>query len=158
MDLLLWRHAEAEDGPDDMERQLTERGKTQARSMAQWILAHCPKNLRVLSSPALRCRQTAEALKLPFEPIDSLGPGAGTRALLDATGWPASPGAVLVVGHQPTLGMAAARLISGHDTHWTVRKGAIWWIAQQVHGSRPRTVLRAVLPPELVESIHGSTT
>ena len=34
MELLLWRHAEAEDGDDDMKRRLTSRGEKQARSMA----------------------------------------------------------------------------------------------------------------------------
>ena len=39
MDLLLWRHAEAEDGDDDMKRRLTERGLKQAQTMAAWIRA-----------------------------------------------------------------------------------------------------------------------
>ena len=34
MDLLLWRHAEAEDGDDDFKRRLTDRGEKQARTMA----------------------------------------------------------------------------------------------------------------------------
>ena len=29
MELILWRHAEAEDGGDDMKRELTKRGKRQ---------------------------------------------------------------------------------------------------------------------------------
>ena len=35
MDLLLWRHAEAEDGEDDLKRRLTQRGEKQARAMAK---------------------------------------------------------------------------------------------------------------------------
>ena len=65
MDLLLWRHAEAEDGEDDMKRRLTERGHKQARAMAAWIRKHQPKDLRIIVSPAVRTQQTAEALKLP---------------------------------------------------------------------------------------------
>ncbi len=34
MDLLLWRHAEAEDGTPDLKRKLTPRGEKQARQMA----------------------------------------------------------------------------------------------------------------------------
>ncbi len=40
MDLLLWRHAEAEDGDDDLKRRLTARGEKQARTMATWITCH----------------------------------------------------------------------------------------------------------------------
>lgn len=61
MDLLLWRHAEAEDGFPDLARKLTQRGEKQAQQMAEWIRQHAPKNLRIVASPALRCQQTAQA-------------------------------------------------------------------------------------------------
>ena len=64
MDLLLWRHAEAEEGEDDLRRALTERGVRQARRMAAWIRARQLKDLRIVVSPAVRTQQTAEALKL----------------------------------------------------------------------------------------------
>ena len=34
MDLLLWRHAEAEDGIPDLKRKLTKRGEKQAQQMS----------------------------------------------------------------------------------------------------------------------------
>ena len=37
MDLILWRHAEAEVGSDDLARRLTVRGAKQARQMAAWL-------------------------------------------------------------------------------------------------------------------------
>ena len=46
MDLLLWRHAEAEDGSPDARRRLTARGENQARQVAEWLLAHAPDTLR----------------------------------------------------------------------------------------------------------------
>ena len=52
MDLLLWRHAEAEDGIPDLKRKLSARGEKQARQMAGWIHSNAPKNLRILVSPA----------------------------------------------------------------------------------------------------------
>ena len=66
MDLLLWRHAEAEDGIPDLKRKLTTRGEKQAQQMADWLRIHGSKNLRILASPAHRCQQTAQALALPF--------------------------------------------------------------------------------------------
>jgi phosphohistidine phosphatase len=152
MDLLLWRHAEAEEAStDDLNRRLTERGERQARSMAQWIRDHQPKDLRIVVSPAVRCQQTAQALKLPFETVRKLGPDACVSELMAATRWPAAPGAVLVVGHQPTLGRMAALLLAGHEAEWTIKKGALWWLTNRVRRGETQTVLRAVIPSELLD-------
>ena len=61
MDLLLWRHAEAVEGLPDSTRELTERGRRQARKVAEWLEQRRPKKLRVLVSPTVRTRQTADA-------------------------------------------------------------------------------------------------
>lgn len=151
MDLLLWRHAEAEDGEDDMKRRLTERGEKQARTMAAWIRAHQPKNLRIVVSPAVRTRQTAEALKLPFETERKIGPDACVSDLISASGWPQASGSVMLVGHQPSLGRLAALLLGGHEADWTIKKGALWWLSNRVRRGDTQTVLRAVIPVELLE-------
>ena len=151
MDLLLWRHAEAEDGEDDLKRRLTERGQKQARTMAGWIRAHQPKDLRIIVSPAVRTQQTAEALKLPFETQRKIGPEACVSELIAASGWPQASGAVLLVGHQPSLGRLAALLLAGHETEWSIKKGALWWLSNRVRRGDTQTVLRAVIPVELLE-------
>ena len=150
MDLLLWRHAEAEEGEDDLKRRLTERGRKQARIMARWIGEHQPRNLRIIVSPAVRTQQTAEALKLPFETIRMIGPDAGVADLIAASRWPDASGAVLVVGHQPVLGRIAALLLSGQEAEWTIKKGALWWLSKRPRGDEMQTVLRAVIPAELL--------
>jgi phosphohistidine phosphatase len=123
MDLLLWRHAEAEDGEDDLKRRLTERGEKQARDMAAWILRHQPKDMRVIVSPAVRTQQTAEALQLPFETQRKIGPEACVSELIAASGWPHAKGAVLIVGHQPSLGRMASLLLAGQEADWSIKKG-----------------------------------
>jgi phosphohistidine phosphatase SixA len=62
MDLILWRHADAEDAIPDLTRNLTTKGDRQAKRMAGWLRVHLPKQARILSSPANRSRQTADAL------------------------------------------------------------------------------------------------
>ncbi len=151
MDLLLWRHAEAEDGEDDMKRRLTQRGEKQARVMAKWIRAHQPRDMRIIVSPAVRTQQTAEALKLPFETHRKIGPAACVSELVAASGWPAASGAVLVVGHQPTLGRMASLLLAGSESEWTIKKGALWWLSNRVRLGETQTVLRAVIPAELLD-------
>ena len=151
MDLLLWRHAEAEDGDDDMLRRLTERGQKQAKTMAAWIRAHQPKDLRIIVSPAVRTQQTAEALDLPFETNRKIGPNACVSELIAASGWPDAAGAVLIIGHQPTLGRMASLLLAGHESDWSVKKGALWWLSNRVRRGDMQTVLRAMIPVELLD-------
>ncbi len=151
MDLLLWRHAEAEDGDDDLKRRLTERGERQAKMMAAWIRAHQPKDLRIIVSPAIRCQQTAQALKLPFETHRKIGPEACVSELIAASGWPQAGGAALIVGHQPSLGRLAALVLAGHEADWSIKKGALWWLSGRVRRGESQTVLRAMIPVELLD-------
>lgn len=154
MDLLLWRHAEAEQGSPDAKRKLTARGEKQAAQMAQWLKKNAPKKLRIVVSPALRCQQTAQALGLPFATERRLDPQSDVSDLLAAIGWPdggsAEDGhrAVLVVGHQPTLGRAAALLLCGEEAGWTIKKGALWWFSNRTRQGETQTVLRAAIPVE----------
>ena len=150
MDLLLWRHAEAVDGTPDLTRELTERGHKQARKIARWLTDNRPKHLRVLVSPALRTRQTASAFTEHFEIVPALAPDMGVADILAATGWPEGRGAALLVGHQPALGQLAALLLSGTEAAWTIKKGSLWWFTNRVRDGETQTVLRAVVPPDLL--------
>ena len=155
MDLLLWRHAEAEDGIPDAKRKLTPRGEKQARQMAAWIRQHAPQNLRVIASPAVRCQQTAQALERPFDTDPRLGTGSDVADLLAAAGWPdggsGKSRTVLVIGHQPTLGRTAALLLSGTEADWTIKKGALWWFSNRIRRGEMQTVLKAATTIELLE-------
>ena len=53
---------------------------------------------------------------------------------------------VLVVGHQPTLGRLAARLLAGDEADWTIKKGALWWFSKRAGD----LILRAVVSPDLL--------
>jgi phosphohistidine phosphatase len=149
MDLILWRHAEAQElegGLSDLERSLTPRGQRQAARMAAWLHRHLPANTRILASPALRTMQTAQALGRPFMPHDELLPGAAPAALLKLADWPVASGATLIVGHQPTLGQTIAHLLGMTAPDCSIKKGAIWWLRTRQHETR----LLAVLGPEML--------
>ena len=155
IDLLLWRHADAEDGYPDQKRRLTARGEKQARQMADWLLQHAPKKLRILVSPAVRCQQTAQALGLPFETDQRLDTDGNVASLLAAVGWPdgakkpeGSHPPILIVGHQPTLGQTAALLLSGEKDEWTVKKGAVWWFCHKTRKGETQTELRTAISPD----------
>lgn len=148
MDLILWRHAEAEDedpGQSDAARRLTTTGRQQAQRTARWLGRHLPANTEIIVSPATRTQQTVEPLGRRFRIEKSIASGASPEAVLMAAGWPDADHPVLVVGHQPTLGLVASLLLSGKPDYWTVGKGNVWWLA----GDRDRAWLRAVVPPDL---------
>ncbi|CAG0989321.1 putative phosphoglycerate mutase [Methylophilaceae bacterium] len=151
MNLILWRHAEAENTSPDMDRGLTAKGKNQALRMAAWLKPQLPENTSILVSPAARAQQTAKALNLPFTTLDVLAPGATAEQVLLAANWPDNQNTVVIVGHQPTLGVAAALALSGKTQYWSVKKGAIWWISSRVRDAGQQTVLRAVMSPDLLE-------
>ena len=149
MDLILWRHAEAEPGEPDLGRRLTAKGIQQAERMARWLDRHLPATTRILTSPADRAEQTARALKRKYRVVPELAPGGSAFAVLAAAGWPDAREPVLVVGHQPTLGEVAALLQSGSEREWSVKKGGIWWFSSRARDGAIEVVLRAVLSPEL---------
>ena len=146
MDLILWRHAEAEDGSPDSARKLTKHGREQAKRVAAWLKPRLPKRCEVLVSPAARTQETASALGVRFATAASVGTGAVAAEVIAASGWPSRPRPLLIVGHQPTLGRVAATLLSGAQSDWHMAKGSVWWL-RHVDGEAR---LFAVVHPKLV--------
>ncbi|HEX5697838.1 MAG TPA: phosphohistidine phosphatase SixA, partial [Rhodoferax sp.] len=151
MDLILWRHAEAQDwtpGCDDMARRLTSRGEKQAARMAAWLDRQLPENTRIFVSPARRTEQTASALGRKFKIRPELAPGATVAQLLELVQWPDARGCVLVVGHQPTLGQTIAQLIGLSESECPVKKGAVWWLRNRQREALVQTLVVTVQSPE----------
>lgn len=153
MDLIIWRHAEAQDereGLDDLQRALTPRGEKQAARMAKWLDLYLPENTRILCSPALRCEQTVAPLGRKYKLREALAPGNPAGQLLEAADWPGSRQSVLVVGHQPTLGQAIAKLIGLKGDDCLIRKGAVWWLRTRERDGHQQTVIVAVQSPDVL--------
>lgn len=148
MELILWRHAEAEDGLNDLARELTPRGLRQAAKMAAWLNARLSPACRVLSSPAARAQQTAQALGREVEIVAALTPGASVRDILNSAGWPGTDNDwVVIAGHQPDLGAVAAHLL-GAQGSLAVKKAAVWWFSGCTREPGNETALRAVIAPD----------
>ena len=151
MDLILWRHAEAEDGDgmDDLNRALTPRGEKHAARMAQWLDRHLPEGTRILCSPARRCEQTAMALGRKYKVRGELAPDGTVEQLLQLVQWPRAKLPVLVVGHQPVLGQAV-----GHILEWpsggSVRKGAVWWLRGRERAGHSQSLIYTVQTPDFL--------
>lgn len=154
MDLILWRHAEAEEialGMDDLARRLTPKGRKQANKMGTWLDSMLPESCRILVSPSARTIETVQALGRKFKVIDEIAPDAGPEQILNAANWPDSRDPVLIVGHQPSLGQAASLIIQPCQPQCAIRKGSVWWISQKQHSAEGlKTYLKAIVAPDLL--------
>ena len=153
MDLILWRHAEAEEaapGDNDAERQLTPRGEKQAQRMAQWLERQLPESTRILSSPARRCEQTVLCLGRKDKVRDELSPDGQAEQLLNLVHWPAQNTPTLLVGHQPWLGQILALALNVPESGLSVRKGSVWWLRSRQRDGLAQTVLMCVQSPEFL--------
>ena len=79
-----------------------------------------------------------------------LAPGASVEDVLRAVRWPDGKSVVVVVGHQPTLGWVARRLLGGVEADWPIRKGGVWWFSSRDRDGVEQVVLRAAMNPELL--------
>lgn len=148
MDLILWRHADAEDGDNDMARRLTEKGERQAARMASWLKRNLPDGYEVICSEASRAQQTAAFLKNKPTSDARINPGAMGEAYLQVAGFSEpSDRCLVLVGHQPSIGMALAKA-TGSAEAWSVRKGSICWLQIRDKEGLRQIVIRAVLGPE----------
>jgi phosphohistidine phosphatase len=149
MELILWRHADAEPGEDDFERALTTKGKKQADKMGKWLDRHLPQNCKVICSPARRAVQTAEALGRKYSLNAALGKDATAEDIIAEVKQFNGKRSVLVVGHQPTLGQVASLVIADIKQDWTIRKSNVLWIAQKEDDAE-KAYLRVIMAPDFI--------
>jgi phosphohistidine phosphatase len=150
-DLILWRHAEAEDvsaSGKDTDRALTARGRKDAAKMAKWLDKHLPADTVVLCSPAKRCQETAAALSVlnqdKIKTEDFLSVESNVERIAFALPSYYSAKALLLVGHQPNLGLLIVKLLGLHQSAGVVKKGSVWWLRQRLVGGDLKYYIYAV--------------
>ena len=154
MNLILWRHAEAEDGVPDLERGLTDKGRRQADAAARWLRPYLNDQVDVWASQALRSQQTAEALGLPYAVKSELNPINHVEELPALIAAHKGSDYLILVGHQPWLGLLCSYLLNGGwlaGQYWSVKKSSIWWFGVKVdEGGRLCAKLKAAMTPQLL--------
>ena len=103
-----------------------------------------PRSLKI-------CPLCVPAVIFKFALPSNVGTGTSPGALLREAGWPGGGADVLVVGHQPTLGEAAAKILGVAEGDLAIRKGAIWWLVTRGGEGNMDTVLKAVVAPDLLD-------
>jgi phosphohistidine phosphatase len=56
---------------------------------------------------------------------------------------------LLIIGHQPNLGLLIAKLLGMHENACVVKKGAVWWLLQRENDGALQTYLFTVHCPDL---------
>lgn len=121
--LWLFRHGDAEPHGTrpDAERQLTERGRRQARVAGEALARTEVAFGAILASPKARARETAEvalarmseAQRQLLELHPQLAGGMRAREALELLGGAADSGPLLLVGHEPDLSGIVGELVGG---------------------------------------------
>jgi phosphohistidine phosphatase len=121
VELYLVRHAPAaergSEWPDDALRPLTAEGRKSFQKAVKGLSAADVKIDLVLTSPLVRCRETADLLaaglrpKPRIQPVDALAPGGGASAVIAEVSRVAKGTRIALVGHEPDLGKLAAHLL-----------------------------------------------
>jgi phosphohistidine phosphatase len=132
MNLYLLRHAEAEEeAASDGKRQLTERGRQQARVVGRFCARHDLYPDKILTSPLTRAEQTAKILADELKIADRVQvcsfatAGMTIEAALDGLKPFTEYSSVLLVGHEPDFGEFVAGLIGGEDECIRFRKASL---------------------------------
>ncbi len=159
INLFIWRHADAVDGSPDMARQLSPRGHRDASRVAKALAKKLDEKSCIVSSPALRARETVEPLiaRMAVElGIDErLAPGADIDDVLGVledtiTRCNDQDPTIVMVGHQPWVGQLARRLLTDARGDWSVKKASAWWLVRRSRDGSTEWTLRSVLDPDLV--------
>lgn len=115
--LLIMRHGEAVSGTPDSARELSERGRREAARMAAWLAGRGDlARLRLLASPYVRARQTAElvgeALGVEVETLPIITPDDPPSVVID---WllEQGDGPLMLVSHMPLVGALTGLLAEG---------------------------------------------
>ena len=149
--LVLLRHGIAEDakeGQDDLDRELTEKGRDRMKDIAASLARIFPEAEAIYSSPAVRAMQTADpvakAYDLKIQKSDELAPGKPPRKLVDEV----EADYAIFVGHEPTLSLLMLDL-TGLRGHIELKKGGCYGIAFDGNDGR----LEWVLPPRALRRL-----
>ena len=162
-ELYLIRHGLAEERgdawPDDSKRPLTSEGMDRMRKAARGLARLGVTIDIVLSSPLVRARQTAELVAGGLDPrpslvnVDSLAPDGSYAAIAADLEKHGRKTRLALVGHEPTIGELAARLIgSRHPLEF--KKGAVCRIDLDELPPVGPGDLRWMLTPKILRSLR----
>lgn len=158
------RHAIAADigpsCPTDEVRPLTDEGVARWRLQVAGLRSLDAAIDIVLTSPLVRCRQTAAILSEglggpPVEVLDALRPGGRLERVLAGIGDQRHAGSIALVGHEPSIGAIAASLLGASGTV-PFKRGAVCRVDVESFPPRAAGALVWMLPPKVLRRLGGA--
>ena len=166
MELLIVRHAIAlernrERWRDDGARPLSPAGIRQSRKAAAGLKEFSRAPDRLLTSPLVRARQTAQILTdvagwPRAEEAPELSPGGAALAVLTLLGQKRGK-LVAVVGHQPELGALLSACLLGEDGTLAIemKKNAVACVSFDGSPRAGRAVFKWLATPRMLRRLRG---
>ena len=165
VELYLIRHGLAElrgDAyPDDSKRPLTREGITRLKKEARALVALRVGFDRMITSPLVRARQTTDVIAegLVAKPrvtvSESLAPEGSYGALMEELARHVGCHSIALVGHEPSIGELAARLLGARGTI-VFKKGAICRIDVPTLPPTRAGTLVWFLPPKTLRKVANA--
>ncbi|WP_404983692.1 phosphohistidine phosphatase SixA [Cobetia marina] len=168
MSVLIMRHGEASSGSPDASRELSARGREEARRMGQWLAHQLPAKRRarltLVVSPFTRAQQTAQevssALKLAGEQQTTLEIITPDDPLTPVLDWlqthvpPCSearePRDWLIISHNPLVSSLASALVDGPgSTQLAFATASLAWLDADIWAAGLADLHHFVSPAEL---------
>ncbi|MBK8478083.1 MAG: phosphohistidine phosphatase SixA [Opitutaceae bacterium] len=150
MKLYLVRHTHAVSDAENPVRPLSPKGREVALGMGRWLRGNAAADItEVWHSPLVRARETAELLvegarlKVRLREAAGLLPEDEVSAMATALGRHGD--SLVIVGHEPHLGLLAGRLLGIEVGGVDFKKGAVLCLERILRGA-PWTLLWHVSP------------
>ena len=165
MRIYLIRHSNAvdlgaEEYEDDSQRPLTEKGCEKLESIASALKRLGVGPDLIVSSPYVRARQTAELLarglkyKGEIELNEALIPFGEADTIVGEINEKYSVDELLIVGHEPSLGILIGTLTSGNpDMAITLKKGSVCCLAADDLRVERKAALEWLLTPKILSAL-----
>jgi phosphohistidine phosphatase len=166
MILYIVRHSDAVHGGTsgilDDDRPLTEKGIKKMKEVARGLRALGVSPELILSSPLPRARQTAEIIvevmggEIPMKLTGALAPSGSRSELYEELRAGQKLSALMVVGHQPSLGEIAGEIAWGSAEHYIeLKKGGACALEINELDPVPSGTLLWLLTPGISRRVHS---
>ncbi len=164
MQVILFRHGPAGDPdpsrwPTDVDRPLTPKGIARTRASGRGLARLVGDVTCIVTSPYERALGTANVLADVFgidlvDTLDALRSGASTRGMLAEIARRPATGRLVVVGHEPDLGVLAAHM-TGARTALALKKAGACAIEFDGPVAEGAGRLLWYVPPRLLRDIRA---
>lgn len=165
MKIYLIRHSNAVDPgtpgyEDDSQRPLTDKGRDKMKDIAYALKAMEVRPDRIVSSPYVRARETAEIVakvlkyKQELSFSDSLVPEGSADQIIGEINEKFNVDELVIVGHEPCLSGLVGTLIAGSpDLAIDLKKGGICCLSADDLRMERKAVLEWLLTPKIMNEL-----